>query len=118
MSHVSGVTSHVSDVLCQVSHIAYHLSPFRCHLALTPKATATDHPRSNSHITHSRLVAKTQRLIEMAKTQKCIVPCADTFTDKLLLDGSQSREHKGPPPLLDTTAELMHSTHFCLLNIP
>ena len=47
-----------------------------------------------------------------------LVPCADTFRDKLLLDGSQSREHKGPAPSFNTTTESMHSAHSSLLNIP
>ena len=43
----------------------------------------------------------------LSRPKGSLVPCADTFRDKLLLDGSQSREHKGPPPSFNTTAESM-----------
>ena len=32
----------------------------------------------------------------LSRPKGSLVPCADTFRDKLLLDGSQSREHKDP----------------------
>ena len=54
----------------------------------------------------------------LSRPKGSLVPCADTFRDKLLLDGSQSRGHKGPPPSFNTTAESMHSAHISLLNIP
>ena len=38
-----------------------------------------------------------------------LVTCANTFKDKLLLDGSHSREHKGHTTYFDNTAESMYS---------
>ena len=54
----------------------------------------------------------------LSRPKGSLVPCAETFRDKLLLDGSQSREHKGPPPSFNTKAESMHLAHISLLNIP
>ena len=54
----------------------------------------------------------------LSRRKGSVVPCANTFRDKHLLDGSQSREHKGPPPSFVTTVESMHSAHISLLNIP
>ena len=41
------------------------------------------------------------------QTMSLLIPCATTFRDKLLFDGSQSIEHKGFPPSRDTMAENM-----------
>ena len=49
----------------------------------------------------------------LSQPKDSLVPCADTFRDKLLLDGSYSREDKESPPSLHTTAE---SLHICLLS--
>ena len=38
-----------------------------------------------------------------------LVPYAVTFQDKLILDESHSRQHKGPPPSFETMAESMGS---------
>ena len=51
----------------------------------------------------------------LSRPKGSLYPCADTFRAKLLLDGSYSREHKGPPLSFDTTAESMHSAHISLL---
>ena len=48
--------SYVSGVTCQVSSVMSRVSPVTCQLSLTPKATATDPPRSNSPTTQSKLV--------------------------------------------------------------
>ena len=47
--------------MCYVSHVGCHLSPINCHLSLTPSATVTDPPPTNSPTMHSRLVCKDQK---------------------------------------------------------
>ena len=52
----------------------------------------------------------------LSRPMGSLVPRGNTVRDKLLLDGSQSREHL--PPSFNTTAESMHLAHSSLLNIP
>ena len=50
-----------------------------------------------------------QHKLLLSQLKGSLVACADTFRDKILLGGSQSRKHKGPPPSFYTTAESIHS---------
>ena len=55
---------HVSCLQGHVSCFMYRVSPFTCHMALTPVATVTELPLANSPTVHIRMVCKVKKKIE------------------------------------------------------
>ena len=70
--HMSRVTCHVSHDTCHMSHVMCHLSPIICHLSLTPTATATNPPPSNSPIIQRRLGCTNQKTLNMSRRKKSL----------------------------------------------
>ena len=83
--YVSCVMCHVSCVTCHVSPVTCHLSPITCHLSLTPTATATDPPPTNSPLCTVGWFTKTKNPKKM-QSYKII----DTGENKIILFNGRS----------------------------
>ena len=88
MGHVSGVTCQVSDVMCQMPCVMCHFSHVMCRVSHVTCQRQQPQPETLPLLTpplctvgwfaktqKPKLNSKTQKIIDMAKTQKHIEVC-------------------------------------------